>query len=204
MSLKYQVKTENDQMKIVGIEQIVSFSSNLQFQPVSVQEVPQNPNDLRLPPLPLIMPQFSIQPNGQLTSRNVFDQVQQEMEEMQRRMEQDRENFRQMMEQKRLELQQRLRKSFDPAIKETLLLGAGNHDFNEATNIQISQPLVGGDDHDYNWTTQIKDDHPIVGGGDHDYAWVTVRIDPTPPLLGADGHDFDPEFIPQGQLIGGG
>ena len=105
MSLKYKVKTENDQMKIVGIEQIVSFSSNLQFQPVSVQEVPQNPNDLKLPPLPLIMPQFTIQPNGQLTSRNVYDQVQQEMEEMQRRMEQDRENFHQMMEQKRFELQ---------------------------------------------------------------------------------------------------
>ena len=99
MSLKYQIKTENDQMKIVGIEQIVSFSSNLQFQPVSIQDVPQNPNYLALPPLPLIMPQFIIQPNGQLASRNVFDQAQQEMEEMQRRIEEDRENFHQMMEQ---------------------------------------------------------------------------------------------------------
>ena len=99
MSLKYQLKTENDQMKIVGIEQIVSFSSNLQFQPVSIQDVPQNPDDLALPPLPLIMPQFTIQPNGQLASRNVFDQAQQEMEEMQRRIEEYRENFHQMMEQ---------------------------------------------------------------------------------------------------------
>lgn len=39
------------------------------------------------------------------------------------------------MEQKRLELQQRLRRDIDAAIKETPLLGAGNHDFNEATNI---------------------------------------------------------------------
>jgi hypothetical protein len=40
MSVKYQLKTENDQMKIVGIEQIVSFSTNMQFQPVSIQDVP--------------------------------------------------------------------------------------------------------------------------------------------------------------------
>lgn len=39
------------------------------------------------------------------------------------------------MEQKHLELQQRLRKNFDASIKQTPLLGAGDHDFNQFTNI---------------------------------------------------------------------
>ena len=152
MNMKYEVKTENNDMKIVGIEQIVSFSSNLQFQPNSIQDVPQNHNDIKLPPLPLIMPQFTIQPNGEISSINVFEEVGKEMEEMKKMMKLDRQNFQQMMEQKRLEMQQRFKKNFDTAIKETPLLGAGNHDYNEATNIQLDQPLIGGD-HDYNWAT---------------------------------------------------
>ncbi len=101
-------------------------------------------------------------------------------------------------------MQQRLRKSFDPVIKEAPLLDAGNHDFNEVTNIQISQPLISGDDHDHNWATQMNDNDPIEGVYYDDYNWLYVQIEPTQPLLGADGHDLGPEFIPQGQLIGGG
>lgn len=81
------------------------------------------------------MPHFSIQANGQLASQNVFDEVETQMEEMKKRMEQDRQNFQQLMEQKRLELQQRLRKNFESSIKQTPLLGAGDHDFNQFTNI---------------------------------------------------------------------
>ena len=39
------------------------------------------------------------------------------------------------MEQKHLELQQRLRMNFDASIKQTPLLGAEDHDFNQFTNI---------------------------------------------------------------------
>jgi hypothetical protein len=39
------------------------------------------------------------------------------------------------MEKKRLELQQRLRKNFDESIKQTPLLGAGDHELNQFTKI---------------------------------------------------------------------
>ncbi len=59
------------------------------------------------------------------------------------------------MEEKRIELQQRLRNSLNYDTRETPLIGAGNHDFNEATGVNIDQPLIGGGDHDPNRATQM-------------------------------------------------
>jgi len=60
-------------MKIVGIEQVMTFSGNFQFNPTNLPT--PNIQIEQLPPLPLIMPQFSIQSNGQVGMRNVFDRV---------------------------------------------------------------------------------------------------------------------------------
>ena len=70
-------------------------------------------------------------------------------------MEKDKKNFQEMMENRRIELQQRLRNSLNSDIREAPLIGAENHDFNEATGVKIDQPLIGGGDHDRNSSTQM-------------------------------------------------
>lgn len=49
-------------------------------------------------------------------------------------------------------MQKKLKKNLNSEIRQEPLIGAGSHDFNEATNIRFDQPLIGGD-HDYNWAT---------------------------------------------------
>jgi len=49
-------------MQIVGIEQMLTVSSNFQFNP---SKMPKPTIQIeQLPPLPLMMPQFGIQANG--------------------------------------------------------------------------------------------------------------------------------------------
>ncbi len=50
-------------------------------------------------------------------------------------------------------MQKRFVKNIGIPLKETPLIGGGNHDYNEATNVQFDQPLIGGN-HDYNWATE--------------------------------------------------
>ena len=64
VNFKYDVKSDGNDMKVVGIEQVMTFSGNFQFNPSNIPR--PNIQIDQLPPLPLMMPQFSIQNNGQV------------------------------------------------------------------------------------------------------------------------------------------